>query len=106
MKGRPVALQWLRLENVRGFASLDLDLSSRRRTVLIGQNGTGKTTLLRAVALAMAGSDALLSLAGTPLTGSDGAPARHGSPPGSFRWTGTPVTSLSSSRVATRRATS
>jgi hypothetical protein len=66
MKGRPVALQWLRLENVRGFASLDLDLSSRRRTVLIGQNGTGKSTLLRAVALAMAGSDALLSLVGTP----------------------------------------
>ena len=48
------------LRNVRSFRRLDLDFSKRspsRRplhTVLIGANGTGKTTLLRAIAVGVA----------------------------------------------------
>ena len=48
------------LQNVRSFRRLDLDFSKRSRssrplhTVLIGANGTGKTTLLRAIAVGVA----------------------------------------------------
>lgn len=48
----------IRLENIRGFRELDLDLRGpdgqpRQRTVIIGKNGTCKTTLLRAIALGL-----------------------------------------------------
>lgn len=48
----------IRLENIRGFRELDLDLREpdgqpRRRTLIIGKNGTCKTTLLRAIALGL-----------------------------------------------------
>ncbi|MFL6232672.1 MAG: AAA family ATPase [Thermoanaerobaculia bacterium] len=48
----------IRLENIRGFRELEIDLSGedgapRRRTVIIGKNGTCKTTVLRAVALGL-----------------------------------------------------
>ena len=56
------------LRNVRAFENLHLNLSEnqkgavappRLRTVLIGKNGTGKTTLLRAIAVGLAdGKDA------------------------------------------------
>ncbi len=51
------------LRNVRSFRTLDLDLTVRSgsgpptprlRTILIGENGTGKTTLLRAIAVGLA----------------------------------------------------
>jgi predicted ATP-binding protein involved in virulence len=51
------------LRNVRSFRELDLDLTTqsrsglptpRLRTILIGENGTGKTTLLRAIAVGLA----------------------------------------------------
>ena len=51
------------LRNVRSFSRLDLDLTTqsesgsptpRLRTILIGENGTGKTTLLRAIAVGLA----------------------------------------------------
>ena len=48
------------LQNVRSFRQLDLDFSKRSlssrllHTVLIGANGTGKTTLLRAIAVGVA----------------------------------------------------
>ncbi len=51
------------LENVRSFRKLDLDLTTRSKskpptprlhTILIGENGTGKTTLLRAIAVGLA----------------------------------------------------
>lgn len=50
------------LRNVRSFGTLDLDLKEelasnsvipRLRTILIGENGTGKTTLLRAIAVGL-----------------------------------------------------
>src|SRR6187200_2945120 len=42
----------IRLENVRGFRSVEL--TPGETTVVIGRNGTNKTTLLRAVALGLA----------------------------------------------------
>ena len=44
----------LRLENVGGFESLSVDLSARR-ALLLGDNGSGKSTILRAIALALMG---------------------------------------------------
>jgi hypothetical protein len=47
----------IRLENVRGFRELDIDLSGdqgpRKRTLIIGKNGTCKTSLLRVIALGL-----------------------------------------------------
>lgn len=55
----------IRLEHIRGFDNLDLDLtnkgarrkssaaSARMRTVIIGKNGTCKTTLLRCLAIGL-----------------------------------------------------
>lgn len=57
----------IRLENIRGFRELDLDLRGpdgqpRQRTLIIGKNGTCKTTLLRAIALGLCkDADALLA---------------------------------------------
>lgn len=56
-------LRRLRVENVRSIHEVEIDFSAsdaaRQWTVLLGENGTGKSTLLRCIALAMAGSDAL-----------------------------------------------
>ncbi len=47
----------IRLENIRGFRELEIDLSGedepRRRTVIIGKNGTCKTSVLRSIALGL-----------------------------------------------------
>ncbi len=50
-------LSRIQLENIRGFASADIRLGTppRRQSVIIGRNGTCKTTLLRCVALVLAG---------------------------------------------------
>ncbi len=55
-------LRRLTLDNVRGFEHLDLDFG--RSALIIGKNGTNKTTMLRAIALALAdhtSASALLS---------------------------------------------
>ncbi len=64
-------LKSLELENVRCFEHLfvDFDLpggSNRKWSVILGENGTGKSTLLRSLALVLAGSDALSELLGNP----------------------------------------
>ena len=70
-------LKNLRLENVRCFEDLTLDFeqadsSSRRKsnnrkwTILLGENGTGKSTVLRAAALITCGSSALADVLGEP----------------------------------------
>ena len=55
----------VRLENIRGFTggrNVDLRLPSPGWTVIAGRNGSGKTSLLRAIALAVAGPDVARSL--------------------------------------------
>lgn len=64
-------LQRLCLENIRSLASAVLDFSApeggvRRWTCLLGENGTGKSTVLRAAALVLAGSEGLPALLGDP----------------------------------------
>lgn len=59
-----VSLHRIKVAQLRCFESFELVFASRPRTkgqwtLLLGDNGTGKTTLLRAIALAAAGwSDA------------------------------------------------
>jgi predicted ATPase len=57
-------LKSLKLRNIRCFseASVDFDLEggrNRKWTILLGENGTGKSTVLKSVALALLGSEAL-----------------------------------------------
>jgi hypothetical protein len=64
-------LRRLTLTNVGPFAHLDLPFTTdagapRRVTLLHGLNGTGKTTLLRALGLALAGREALAVYLGDP----------------------------------------
>jgi len=59
------------LRDVRSIKSLDLDFhasagGTRRWTLLLGENGCGKSSVLRAIALLLAGSDALPELLGDP----------------------------------------
>lgn len=64
-------LRKLELEDVRGFHRASLSFMGsqgavRPWTLLLGINGVGKSTLLRAIALATTGSDALTDLMGRP----------------------------------------
>jgi hypothetical protein len=64
-------LRNLELENVRGFRTASLPFVSpqdevRPWTLMLGVNGVGKSTLLRAIALATTGSDAMTDLLGRP----------------------------------------
>lgn len=63
-------LRHLRLQNLRSIRELDLSFSGPRRTrswtYLLGENGTGKSTVLKAIALVMAGADAVGELVGDP----------------------------------------
>lgn len=64
-------LSRIALDNVRSLESLALDFgagdgSTRRWTLLLGENGCGKSSVLRAIALVLAGSEALPELLGEP----------------------------------------
>ncbi|MBT8143555.1 MAG: AAA family ATPase [Gammaproteobacteria bacterium] len=68
-------LKYLRLQNVRCFKDIELDFtqattrsrgSNRKWTIILGENGTGKSTLLRAAALATCGSEAVAEVIGNP----------------------------------------
>ena len=64
----------IQLKNIRGFADLDLNLTedngnSRMHTLIIGKNGTGKSTLLRSIALGVASRSDVNALAAEPLAG-------------------------------------
>lgn len=59
------------LSNIRCFKDVfvDFDLpggNNRKWTLLTGENGSGKSTILKSIALIMAGSDALPELIGNP----------------------------------------
>lgn len=53
-EGKPLRLKTFRLENIGHFENVYLDLS-KRITILIGENGSGKSTILKAIALALSG---------------------------------------------------
>ncbi len=62
-------LRSIHVENVRGLADVELDFHdaagvARQWTVLLGANGSGKSNLLKAIALVTAGSEAAAELAG------------------------------------------
>ena len=64
----------IHLENIRSFDDLDLDITGddgkpRMRTLIIGENATGKTTLLRSIALGLASRADVNALAAEPLAG-------------------------------------
>ena len=64
----------IHLKNIRGFDDLDLAMTGddgkpRMRTLIIGENGTGKTTLLRSIALPLASRADVNALAAEPLAG-------------------------------------
>jgi hypothetical protein len=56
-KAEELPMSHVRLEQIGPFASLELDFQSRW-TVLLGGNGVGKSTILRAIAAALAGKRA------------------------------------------------
>ncbi len=65
-------LKSLTIENCRSLATVDLDFASygtsdnvRKWSMLVGENGTGKSTILKAIALLLGGSDALPHLLGS-----------------------------------------
>ena len=65
--GPPMFLKRLILENIRSIEKLDLSFEnsegkSRKWTILLGENGAGKSTVLRSIALGLAGSNALPEL--------------------------------------------
>ncbi|WP_428263308.1 AAA family ATPase [Haliangium sp.] len=55
--GRPLYLRRLQVQNARCFKDIDVDFmrkrSPRMRTIIVGDNGSGKTSLLRAIAIGM-----------------------------------------------------
>lgn len=62
-------LAYIKLTNFRCLGNIEIDFVKengkiRNRTLLIGQNGMGKSAILKAIALITAGSDALGSLLG------------------------------------------
>lgn len=66
-------LRRLEISDVRAIESMVLDFapgtgtgSPRRWTVLLGENGCGKSTILKAIGLVLAGSEALSDLIGDP----------------------------------------
>jgi predicted ATP-binding protein involved in virulence len=63
-------LRRLKLLNIRSIRELDLSFAGaggpRGWTYLLGENGTGKSSVLRALALVMVGADAISELVGEP----------------------------------------
>ena len=65
-------LRKIHLENIRDFEDFTLDMTddkgaARLWTVLIGANGTGKTTLLRAIAIGLANESDANSMLASPI---------------------------------------
>jgi hypothetical protein len=77
----------IQLRNIRGFRELDLNLRDlrdtacppRRRTLIIGKNGTCKTSLLRAIAIGLAETTDANRLISEPIGGLVSEDASNGS---------------------------
>ena len=63
-------LRHLHLKNIRSIEQLDLSFVAangvRSWTYLLGENGTGKSSVLKAIALVLAGSESIYELVGNP----------------------------------------
>ena len=64
-------LKSIHLNNVKCFSDIDLSFEDengdiRKWTLLLAENGMGKSTLLKAIGLVTAGSDAIADLLGEP----------------------------------------
>ena len=64
-------LKSIQLNNVECFSDIDLSFESedgdiRKWTLLLAENGMGKSTLLKAIVLVTGGSDAVADLLGEP----------------------------------------
>ena len=63
-------LRHLHLENIRSIEKLDLSFNAqqaaRNWTYLLGENGTGKSSILKAIGLVLAGSESIFELVGNP----------------------------------------
>jgi SIR2-like domain/AAA domain, putative AbiEii toxin, Type IV TA system/AAA domain len=59
-KAGPLRLEQVQLQNVGPFAELTLDICDEW-TVLLGNNGCGKSTVLQAIAFALAGDDRVVT---------------------------------------------
>ena len=63
-------LKKIALKNIRSIKKMELDFESgeglRRWTILLGENGSGTSTVLRSTALVLAGSEGLVELIGRP----------------------------------------
>lgn len=71
-RAEPVHITKIEIVGIRGFRDLDLNVQSadgspRLRTLIIGKNGTGKSTLLRSLVLCLLPGQDSLSLLNTPL---------------------------------------
>lgn len=71
----------IRLKNFRGFSDIALPFiedgtknatKPRKTTILLGENGLGKSSLLKAIGLVTSGRDALAEVVGEPSRDSDG----------------------------------
>ena len=70
----PFEITRIRLQNIRGFRELDLDLRSqggtpRKKTLIIGKNGTCKSTILRAITIGLADFTDASKLISEPIGG-------------------------------------
>ena len=69
-------LKEIRLRNFRCFDDLTISFvkeggGTRKWTILLGENGSGKSNLLKGIALIPVGSDAIPELLGGPTSGSN-----------------------------------
>lgn len=64
-------VRYIEVENYRGFERLQLELPDEGPTVLIGENGAGKSSLLRLLAVALANVTAPMSREGPALSRRD-----------------------------------
>ncbi|PHR19481.1 MAG: chromosome segregation protein SMC [Sphingopyxis sp.] len=66
-------LERVKIENIRSLRSVEIDMtdsetdkSVRKWTLLVGENGTGKSTILKCIGLILGGSEALPHILGNP----------------------------------------